>query len=313
MRKEFEVVIDEDNAGKRLDVVLSEVTGVTRSNLKNHMEALTVNGKAGKLSYKGRIGDTATVALKWEEQTFIPEDIPLDVVYEDDNYLVINKAQGMVVHPAKGNYTGTLVHALWGRYNYEVEDGKDASELSLEDLRLKAGIVHRLDKDTSGLMIIAKRMESLQYLSSLFKDHKIKKIYSAVLKGKVFPFHQHVINNIGRHPRQRTKMAVVEKGGKHSHSIFHVVRHVGNYTYVKVRIKTGRTHQIRVHASNLGYPILGDPIYSRHDSGYPNIGLCLAATKLSFYDKFSDRELTFKIRPPKGLLIHTTRESKGSK
>lgn len=297
MKKNFTFVLDEENIGKRLDVVLAALTGINRSNLKNHLTKLLLNGKTVKLSFsKTAVGDKVDLEVEWIEEEIEPENIPLDIVYEDENYIVVNKPCGMVVHPAKGNYTGTLVHALWGldKIRLKKEDTED-----LNKLKLRAGIVHRLDKDTSGLIIVARHRDSQEYLSKLFHDHKIKKIYSAVLKGKLLPYHQTVINQIGRNPYNRKKMAVVERGGKYSHSIFHVVRHVGNYSFVKVRICTGRTHQIRVHAAYLGCPVLGDPLYARSDSKYPDIQLCLAATKLSFFDKYSNKQLTFKIKPPR--------------
>lgn len=297
MKKNFTFILGEEHIGKRLDVVLAELTGINRSNLKNHLTKLLLNGKAVKLSFsKTVVGDKVDFEAEWIEQEIEPENIPLDIVYEDENYIVINKPCGMVVHPAKGNYTGTLVHALWGldKIRLKKEDTED-----LNKLKLRAGIVHRLDKDTSGLIIVARHRDSQEYLSKLFHDHKIKKIYSAVLKGKLLPYHQTVINQIGRNPHNRKKMAVVERGGKNSQSIFHVVRHVDNYSFVKVRICTGRTHQIRVHAAYLGCPVLGDPLYARSDSKYPDIRLCLAATKLSFFDKYSNKQLTFKIKPPR--------------
>lgn len=297
MKKEFSFVLDEEHIGKRLDVVLTSLTGINRSNLKNHLTKLLLNGKAVKLSFlKTAVGDKVDLEVEWVEENIEPEDIPLDIVYEDENYIVINKPCGMVVHPAKGNYTGTLVHALWGLDKIRLEK-KDTEDLN--KLKLRAGIVHRLDKDTSGLIIVARHREAQEYLSKLFREHKIKKIYSAVLKGKLLPFHQTVITQIGRNPHNRKKMAVVERGGKSSHSVFHVVRHVGNYSFVKVRIYTGRTHQIRIHSAHLGCPVLGDPIYARSDNKYPDIQLCLAATKLSFFDKYSNKQLTFKIKPPR--------------
>ena len=297
MKKEFFFVLEEEHIGKRLDVVLSSLTGINRSNLKNHLTKLMLNGKNVKLSFsKTAIGDKAELEVEWVEENIEPENIPLDIIYEDDNYIVINKPCGMVVHPAKGNYTGTLVHALWGLDKIRLEK-KDTENLN--KLKLRAGIVHRLDKDTSGLIIVARHRDAHEYLSRLFHDHKVKKIYSAVLKGKLLPFEQTVLTQIGRNPHNRKKMTVLERGGKISHSVFHVVRHSGNYSFVKVRIYTGRTHQIRVHAAHLRCPILGDALYSRKDSKYPDMQLCLAATKLSFFDKYSNKQLTFKIKPPR--------------
>lgn len=297
MKKSFAFILDEEHVGKRLDAVLAALTGINRSNLKNHLTKLFLNGKVVKLSFSKTVpGDKVDLEVEWIEKKIEPENIPLDIVYEDENYIVVNKPCGMVVHPAKGNYTGTLVHALWGLDKIRLEK-KDTE--NIDELKLRAGIVHRLDKDTSGLIIVARHRDSQEYLSKLFHDRKIKKIYSAVLKGRLLPYRQTVINQIGRNPHNRKKMAVVERGGKSSHSVFHVVRHVGNYSFVKVRIYTGRTHQIRVHAAYLGCPVLGDPLYARSDSKYPDIRLCLAATAFSFFDKYSNKQLTFKIKPPR--------------
>ncbi|MCH5150285.1 MAG: RluA family pseudouridine synthase [Spirochaetales bacterium] len=297
MKKSFAFILDEEHVGKRLDAVLAALTGINRSNLKNHLTKLFLNGKVVKLSFSKTVpGDKVDLEVEWIEEKIEPENIPLDIVYEDENYIVVNKPCGMVVHPAKGNYTGTLVHALWGLDKIRLEK-KDTE--NIDELKLRAGIVHRLDKDTSGLIIVARHRDSQEYLSKLFHDRKIKKIYSAVLKGRLLPYRQTVINQIGRNPHNRKKMAVVERGGKSSHSVFHVVRHVGNYSFVKVRIYTGRTHQIRVHAAYLGCPVLGDPLYARSDSKYPDIRLCLAATAFSFFDKYSNKQLTFKIKPPR--------------
>lgn len=298
MIKEFHFILDEEHKGKRLDLLLSEMTGVTRSALKSHRQEFLRNGKPGKLSDKGKEGDQVDLILKWEEQKIVPEDLPLTVVYEDENYLVINKKAGMVVHPAKGNDTGTLVNAILAYRKISLTEEEANGGWGSDALRQKIGIVHRLDKDTSGLIIVAKRAESYQYLSSLFRERKVKKIYSAILKGRMFPFQQTVENLIGRHPKWRKKMAVVKGGGKASRSFFRVIRHVGNYSYVKVRIYTGRTHQIRVHASYLGHPVLGDSVYSRREPRFPQIPLCLAATKLAFFDEFTGQMLTFQIKPP---------------
>lgn len=287
MKKDILFDVDEDFVGKRLDIAVADKSGISRSAIKNHVIELKVNGKDGKPSYKCRLNDVIVAIVEWEDTDLVAESIPLDIVYEDDNYIVVNKKAGMVVHPAKGNYRGTLVNALLGL----------KKELPCNDL-VRPGIVHRLDKDTSGLIIVAKNVEAHEYLGKLFRERKIKKVYRAVLKGNMIPLLQRVENNIGRDPFNRKKMAVLSRGGKDSLSIFRVIRYVGNLTYVLVRIRTGRTHQIRVHASHIGYPVLGDSVYSRKDNRYPDVPLCLVAARLTFFDKFSGKKLDFRVHPP---------------
>ncbi|HBD96434.1 MAG: hypothetical protein A2015_06640 [Spirochaetes bacterium GWF1_31_7] len=287
MIKEYEFSVAEDNVGKRLDVVISDVTKVTRSAIKTNLKSILINGKIAKLSYKCRINELVKIVLEWPDIDILPEDIPLDIVYEDDNYIVINKKQGMVVHPAKGHYSGTLVNALMGM-----------KKISL-DADVRPGIVHRLDKDTSGLIVVTKNIEAHEYLSGLFRNRKVRKVYKAILKGRMMPLSIRVDTNIGRDQRSRKKMTVLKTGGKESLSIFRVMKHFDNITLAAINIKTGRTHQIRVHASSIGYPVLGDPVYSRKDKRYPESTLCLLSSRISFFDKFSNQLLDFKVKLPK--------------
>lgn len=290
MKKEYNIIIDERFNNKRLDIALTNyIKEFTRSSIKNHCKTLHVNGKNEKFSYKARSGDKVFLELHFDDLSdFKPENIPLDIIYEDDNYIVINKKYNMVVHPAKGNYTGTLINALLGM----------KKELSKSGDEFRPGIVHRLDKETSGLIIVAKNEKSHNYLSDLFKKRRIIKKYHAVVKGLFLPLKLKISNNIGRHPKNRKKMAVLANSGKKSITVIEKVKHYDKFSYLDINLKTGRTHQIRVHLSNYGFPILGDLIYGKNSELFKNIPLCLVAYSMSFYDIFSDKKLHFSIEDP---------------
>lgn len=289
MEKEYNLTIDEACNRKRIDAALAQmIPDLTRSSLQKHLVLLTVNGKKEKLSCKCKTGDEVHLKLEWEETDIKPEKIDLDIVYEDENYLVINKKAGMVIHPAQGNWSGTLVNALLGM-NIELGGAEE---------QVRPGIVHRIDKDTTGLVITAKNNRSHTYLSELFKERAIKKEYRAVVKGFYLPSLHTIENKIGRDPAHRKKMAVVTRGGKESISKVEVLTHFSKYSLVKVKLLTGRTHQIRVHLSHHGFPILGDPVYARKDNRFPDITLCLVASYLAFYDALSDQKLEFEVPDP---------------
>ncbi len=291
MIKEFNITIDDPSlVDKRLDLVLSEKTDLTRSHVKKYLENLTVNGKKEKLSYKCRNRDKIFFSYIYEEsEKILPENIPIDIVYEDDNYLIINKESGVVTHPAKGNWSGTLLNGVLG-LKKELSSPK-------EDYRM--GIVHRLDKDTSGLIILAKNNSAHSYLQELFAKRKIKKYYKAIVKGFVTPSIFTIENMIGRDPKNRKKMAVVNSKGKEAITKVKVMKRLKDYSYLLIKLETGRTHQIRVHLSNLKYPVLGDPIYGRKDKKYDDIKLCLQSFRLSFFDKFTNKVIDIKIGLPK--------------
>lgn len=293
MKKEYNIIIESDNSGKRIDVAISnEVPEISRSSIKTHLLELTVNHKKEKLSYKCREGDNIFIALKWDDMdNIIPEKIPLDIIYEDNNYIIVNKKHDMVVHPAKGNIRGTLVNALLGMK-------KELSE-SIDNFR--PGIVHRLDKETSGLIIITKNIKAHEYISGLFRNRNIIKKYHAIVKGFFIPSKTIIENHIGRHPIHRKKMAVLKKGGKESITIVENTIHYKDYSFLDIKLKTGRTHQIRVHLSNLGYPILGDTIYGRKDKLFSEVPLCLVAYKIVFDDIFTKKKLEFTADDPEHM------------
>lgn len=272
----------------RLDKYICDHTpNMNRSKLKSGLVTILVNGKPQKISYKVRPLDR--IDVQWEENVpdnIDPEDIPLDIVYEDDNVCVVNKKQGMVTHPASGNWSGTLVNALlfhWNRQSIpELKTGSASEILS----NRRPGIVHRLDKDTSGLIITAKNRDTEEFLGKQFRNHnKIYKEYICICMGR--PQHSHGIieTQIIRDPkdRKRFKAVVGTDEGKFARSYYRCISCYGEYSLMRVRINTGRTHQIRVHMKYLNCPILGDQIYSRPDRKFPGATLMLHSRKMRIY------------------------------
>lgn len=248
------MIAQENDVKKRLDLFVSEETGATRSSAQTLIDngSVLVNGRAEAKNYRIRLGDVIEINIpEPKELEVVPEDIPLNVVYEDDSIIVINKASGMVVHPANGNESGTLVNALLFHCK---------GSLSGINGVIRPGIVHRIDKDTSGLLVVAKTDEAHVFLSSLLKDHGIKRVYHAILSGHLKEARGTVNAPIARHPVDRKKMAVV-KGGKEAVTHYTVIKEYPSFTYAKMELETGRTHQIRVHMSHIGHPIIGDTVY----------------------------------------------------
>ncbi|MCL4513669.1 MAG: RluA family pseudouridine synthase, partial [Candidatus Eremiobacteraeota bacterium] len=241
---------------ERLDLFLSRESGLTRAKIKNLLSdnKIFINGgtaeKAGIL-LKG--GEKLEISLPEPESSELkPEAIPLEILYEDKDLLVINKPAGLVVHPAAGHWEGTLVNALLYHFN----------QLS-SIYPLRPGIVHRLDKDTSGVLLIAKSDKAHLQLSKQLKSREIKKDYAVIVHGRISQNEGIIDQPIGRHPKDRKKMAVVSSNGRDAVTRFKVLERFKNHTFLECRIETGRTHQIRVHLSNMGYPIIGDSLYGR--------------------------------------------------
>lgn len=251
--------VGDDDAGKRIDAYLSEqLTGVTRSMVQNWIEQGNVrlaSEKPVKKNYKLATGEQILVQMP-EPQTveIMPEDIPLDIVYEDSDIIVVNKARGMVVHPAVGNWSGTLVNALMYHLN---EQGIPAEE------QTRAGLVHRIDKNTSGLLVVAKNEQAHARLAKQFFDHTIQRRYVALVWGNFDEDEGTITGNIGRSPRERQKMYVFADGSDGKHAVTHwkVLRRFGYVTLVECRLETGRTHQIRVHMAWIGHPLFNDERY----------------------------------------------------
>ena len=270
--KYFEV--EEDN--KRIDAYLSEkledTSRVTIQRLISE-EKILVNGKKTKASYKVQEGDKIQVEEeKPVEVSIKAQNIPLEIIYEDNDIIVVNKPKGMVVHPANGNPDGTLVNAIMAIC-------KDT--LSGIGGEIRPGIVHRLDKDTSGIIIVAKNDKAHINLSEQIKEHKVKKTYIALVRGIVRENEATINMPIGRSEKDRKKMAVTKKG-KEAITHFKVLQRYDNYTLLQVNIETGRTHQIRVHLSQIGYPIVGDEVYSNGKNEWNVKGQCLHAKSLEF-------------------------------
>jgi 23S rRNA pseudouridine1911/1915/1917 synthase len=264
------VVSDVNSDARRLDAYVASLKkGLTRSKLKAEAVSILLNSKKAKLSSKVKDGDSITVMWESPPVIFQAEDIPLDVLYEDSQVTVINKAQGMVTHPGAGNWTGTLVNALLFRW------GRDAS------VALRPGIVHRLDKDTSGVMIAAKTDSAIEWLTAQFAAHRVKKEYIAIVTGRPKVACGHIKTLIARDTKNRKRFMVDAVRGKTAHTVYRCIACYGPFSLMKVRLKTGRTHQIRVHMKYLGCPVLGDPLYGSKSAVFPDASLMLHSRRLT--------------------------------
>ena len=264
-----------ENGGLRIDKWLSgQDLMVSRSMLQKLLEdgKITVNGKTVTKSYQVKDGDQVTVEIPEPvELDVVPENIPLEIVYQDEHLLVVNKPKGMVVHPAAGNYSGTLVNALL----YHCE-----GKLSSINGVIRPGIVHRIDKNTSGLLMVAKTDAAHSALAEQIKAHTFTREYEAVICGRLREFTGIIDAPIGRHHTDRKKMCVTEKNSKEARTEYTVIDEFSGYSHVKLKLFTGRTHQIRVHMAYIGHPVLGDEVYGRA-SKYCE-GQCLHAKKIGF-------------------------------
>ena len=289
-----------EDSGKRLDTYLAEKTELSRSAAAKLIDSgdVTVNGQRVEKKYQINDGDGITVVIpEAEEYEAQPENIPLDVVYEDSDIIVINKPSGMVVHPAPGNYTGTLVNALL----YHCKES-----LSGIGGVMRPGIVHRIDKDTSGLLVVAKNDAAHRALSEELGYHGIEREYHALVRGGFKEESGTVDLPIGRHPIDRKKMAVIKNGDGAREAITHyeVIRQYGQITHLKLRLETGRTHQIRVHMSHLGHALLGDEVYASTKTLFEKQhaplfdGQALHAKRLSLTHPKTGERMTFECELP---------------
>lgn len=284
-------VAAEDNK-QRLDKYVTESIedDVSRSQIQLWIEQgnVTVNGRAVKANYKLSAGERVEVRVPQPESVDIAaEDIPLEIVYEDADVIVVNKPRGMVVHPAVGHSSGTLVNALMFHC-------KDLSGINGE---LRPGIVHRIDKDTSGLLMAAKNDKAHTSLSSQLKDHSVSRIYNALVRGNIAHTHGTVEANLARDPHDRKMYTVVQAGGKHAITHFNVIERFGDYTLLELKLETGRTHQIRAHMKFIGHPLVGDPMYGR-TGGLKMQGQALHAASLGFTHPTTGERLEFSAPVP---------------
>lgn len=287
-----EYIVSQEEKGKRLDTYIPSVdTDITRTSAQRLIEDgnILVNGKNAKVSYKIQENDKISVEIPKPKQIELKaQDIPIEIIYEDSDIIVVNKPKGMVVHPANGNPDGTLVNAIMAIC-------KDS--LSGIGGEIRPGIVHRIDKDTSGLLIVAKNDNAHVKMSEQIKNHEVKKTYIALVRG-VFKENEATIDMpIGRSPSDRKKMAV-NKNGKNAITHIKVLKRFDKYTLLRVNIETGRTHQIRVHLSHIGYPIVGDYTYSNGKNEFDVIGQCLHAQKLEFKHPITQKDMCLEAELP---------------
>lgn len=291
MNPRIKVTMPEETLGMRLDKALS----IALSKTRNHIEILFdeghiwVNGKNEKPSYRVKENDV----VEYEEKELVPsemkkENIPLDIVYEDEDLMVINKPRGMVVHPANGHHEGTLVNALLGY----------CTDLSGINGVERPGIVHRIDKDTSGLLVVCKNDFAHNEIAKQLKDKTMHREYYALCKGVIKEDDGKIIAPIGRDPYDRLKMAVDVKNGKEAITFFHVEERFNQYTLVSIRLFTGRTHQIRVHMHYIGHPLEGDPLYGKKKNLLFQNGQLLHAYRITFIHPRTQKEMTFEVPLP---------------
>lgn len=285
----FEIEVTENE--KRIDSYLAEELDLSRSKVQKLVKQglVTVNGRVVANNYNVKLGDIILVDddLNYDI-TIEAEDIPIDIVYEDGDLLVINKPSGMVVHPAPGHYTGTLVNALL--YKFQLSSGEKG----------RPGIVHRLDKDTSGLMLVAKNDHTHEALSKMIANKEVERHYLAIVDGVIKHNTGTIDAPIGRDPNNRQKMAVTDIHGKEAITHFRVIETYSNHTLVECILETGRTHQIRVHMAYIGYPVSNDPMYGRGKS--TGFGQMLHSKSIKFKHPTTGEELFFEVKPPQEFL-----------
>ncbi len=283
--------IEVETKGIRIDQYLNEKLNISRSKIQKLIKdrRILVNGKKVSVSYLVKECDFIEVPTDLSFEIHIEgENIPLDIRYEDDDLLVVNKKSGMVVHPAPGNYSGTLVNALLGRGN--IGGGE----------QFRPGIVHRIDKDTSGVLVVAKNDEVHEILSQMIKERRVKRVYYALVDGLIFHESGTIDAPIGRDPKNRQKMKVTDENSKHAITHFRVLKRYPrvHQTLIECRLDTGRTHQIRVHFHYIGYPIYNDPVYGKRKQ-VTDFGQFLHAKKIEFFHPKTGEEIKVEVELPK--------------
>ena len=286
-----EYIVSAEQEGMRLDVFLTEQMEGSRSYIQSLIKGghVIVGGKVGKANLRLTPNMVIQVEIPEPESVEVkPEDIPLDVLYEDHDIIIVNKARGMVVHPAVGNYSGTLVNAL-------LFHCKDLSGINGE---IRPGIVHRLDKDTSGVMMAAKNDAAHIGLAEQVKEHSAKRTYWALVQGNIVEEKGTIKAPIGRHPKDRMKMAVVFENSKDAVTHFRVLERYGHQTLVECNLETGRTHQIRVHFAHIGHPVVNDPFYGYHRMDFPLEGQALHSRSLDVKHPITGEDMHFEAPVP---------------
>lgn len=291
MEEKMEFRVEEADAETRIDKYISAlIEGKSRSYIQGMIEkgGVTVNGSIKKSNYTVKEGDVISVTIpEPEEMNIKPENIPLEILYEDSDLVVVNKKQGMVVHPASGVYSGTLVNALL----------EHCTDLSGINGVLRPGIVHRIDKNTSGILVIAKNDNAHNILAHQLKEHTMTRVYYALVEGVIKKDEGTVDTQIGRHPSEKIKMAVVREG-RRAVTHYRVVQRYKAYTLVECVLETGRTHQIRVHMAHIGHPVVGDPVYGYKKQRFKLEGQLLHAKKLGFVHPSTKEYVEFESSLP---------------
>ncbi|MCH3914812.1 MAG: RluA family pseudouridine synthase [Acidaminococcaceae bacterium] len=286
--------VTQEETGTRVDVFLAKELSLTRAHVQKSLEeGLVLKGtKALKANYKVKTGDIFQITIPEPVLLEVtPENIPLNIIYEDEDVVVVNKARGMVVHPAAGNYTGTLVNALL----YHCKNLSGINGI------IRPGIVHRLDKDTSGVMIVAKNDKAHLDLSAQIQSKEAKRTYLAVVRGNIKDDKGRIITQIARDVKDRKKMAVVNKGGRQAITDYEVLERYGRYTVVRCHLLTGRTHQIRVHMEYIGHPLVGDPKYSPMKTCFAIDGQALHSETLEFRHPRTGKIMKFSAPLPEDM------------
>ena len=285
------MIIEEKDVGKRIDKFLTEETEYTRSKIQKMLEDgyILVNNSKVKTSYQLKEQDNITIEDYEETTDILPENIPLDIYYEDDDLIVVNKPSGMVVHPAPGNYTGTLVNALLYHTN----------NLSTVNTNIRPGIVHRIDADTSGLLLVAKNDKAHNILAEAIQKKEVVREYIALVEGVIKEDTATIDAPIGRDVNNRKKMCVTATNSKEAVTHIRVLERLSSSTLIKCKLETGRTHQIRVHLNYIGHPVVNDPVYGNKKLIDEEFGQMLHAEKLGFVHPTTKEYMEFTAPVPK--------------
>ena len=291
--EQLEFLVLKDDENKRIDSFLNNnLEDVSRNRIQKLIEEkqVLVNNKSINKNYKLKENDKIIINIEEpKEIDILPENIPLNIVYEDEDVILINKPQDMVVHPANGHYSHTLVNALM----YHCKDN-----LSGINGVMRPGIVHRIDKDTSGILIVAKNDKAHQKLASQLEEHSMTRVYYAIVYNNLKNDKGTIDAPIGRHPIDRKKMAVIDKNSKRAVTHYEVLQRFNKYTLIKLKLETGRTHQIRVHMSYIGNPLLGDIVYGKEKQPFKLVGQVLHAKVLGFVHPTTNKYMEFETELP---------------